>query len=94
MKNLFNIMVMALIISLFSGCGAYRRHPVATTTAIGILTVAPVGICIGIGDCGGDNGNSWQNDAAHYGVAQFSVLAVIIAGTIIAISSPDANIQW
>lgn len=67
---------LALLAALCS-CTAYRTHPVQTL-AVSTLAASGIGaMCIGIGECGGDNGNSWQNDAAHYGAPYLGEVLVI-----------------
>ena len=76
---------LALALSLSSGCAAYQRHPVATVAASTVIAWTPIGI--GIGVIGGDEG-TFMGDATKDGIAQFSILATIIAGAAIALMSP------
>jgi len=66
-----------LSLALLCSCTAYQHHPVATVASVATLGVAAGGIAVGTGELGGQYGDTWQNNAAHYGVAQISVLAAI-----------------
>ena len=83
---LTSLLLCSLLSVSTPGCAAYERHPTAVGASVAALALAPVGV--GIGIVGGD-ADTWSGQASHDGIAQLSVLAIMVASTVIALCTPE-----